>query len=53
MAALTTWKHIDIGDYYADGRRFRTLTGWQPRVRVAEGLAATLDYFRQVLSHYI
>lgn len=45
-------KAIDIGDYYADGRLFRALAGWQPRTGLAAGLAATLDYFRQALDHY-
>jgi UDP-glucose 4-epimerase len=45
-------KRIDIGDYYADDRRFRDLTGWQPRVGIAEGLRRSLDYFRDHLDHY-
>ena len=46
-------KKIDIGDYYADDTAFRRMTGWQPRVDMAEGLARTLDYFRPNLPHYL
>jgi UDP-glucose 4-epimerase len=37
---------IDIGDYYADDAKLRTLLGWQPEVGLEEGLAATLDFYR-------
>lgn len=45
-------KAIDIGDYYADGQRFRDLTGWRPQVGLGEGLARTLAYFRESLDFY-
>lgn len=45
-------KRIDIGDYYADFSRFAGL-GWTPRVRLAQGLAGTLDYYRQHLANYL
>jgi UDP-glucose 4-epimerase len=37
---------IDIGSFYADSSRFRTRTGWAPAVRLRDGLAATLEYYR-------
>ncbi|MFW6114378.1 MAG: NAD-dependent epimerase/dehydratase family protein [bacterium] len=43
---------IDIGDYYGDYRRFQTATGWEPRVRLPEGLAATVAYFRERKHQY-
>jgi UDP-glucose 4-epimerase len=46
-------KRIDIGDYRADDRRFRGLTGWQPKVSIAEGLRRSLDYFRRHLADYV
>ncbi|MBI1774572.1 MAG: NAD-dependent epimerase/dehydratase family protein [Proteobacteria bacterium] len=46
-------KRIDIGDYYADDRRFRSLTGWAPKVDLAEGLKTSLDYYRRNLPHYL
>jgi nucleoside-diphosphate-sugar epimerase len=38
---------IDIGDYYGDYSKFFSLTGWRPRVGLADGLRLTVDYFRQ------
>ncbi len=46
-------RKIDIGDYYADDRLFRTTTGWAPRVPLARGLALTLDYYRRHLDDYL
>lgn len=43
-------RRIDIGDYYADDRLLRGLSGWQPRFTLREGLAQTLDYFRARLA---
>jgi UDP-glucose 4-epimerase len=44
---------IDIGDYFADDRLFRKLTGWAPRVALDEGLARTVSYYRNRLSDYV
>jgi UDP-glucose 4-epimerase len=46
-------RRIDIGDYFADDRLFRGVTGWQPRVALADGLARSLTYFRDHLVHYV
>jgi UDP-glucose 4-epimerase len=46
-------KRIDIGDYFADDRQFRELTGWEPRVGLAEGLGRSVDYYRSCLDAYI
>jgi UDP-glucose 4-epimerase len=46
-------KRIDIGDYYADDRRIRERLGWQPRVLLRDGLARTLDYYREHLRYYL
>ncbi|MGD2063755.1 MAG: NAD-dependent epimerase/dehydratase family protein [Nitrospirota bacterium] len=40
-------KLIDIGDYYGDYSRFAALTGWQPRIELAEGLERTLAFYRR------
>jgi len=45
-------KPIDIGDYYADYRRIRGKLGWIPQVNLRDGLARTLDYYRQHHDHY-
>ena len=44
---------IDIGDYYADFGSIRSLLGWEPRVTEEEGIALTLDYYRQHLERYL
>lgn len=44
---------IDIGDYFADDRLFRQVTGWAPKVAFKDGLARTVDYFRDCLSDYV
>jgi len=43
---------IDIGDYETDDRLFRRLTGWTPRVSLADGLARTLEFFRARRAEY-
>ncbi|WP_298819604.1 NAD-dependent epimerase/dehydratase family protein [Chloroflexus sp.] len=45
-------KPIDIGDYYADDRRIRSLLGWQPRIDLRTGLALTIAFYRQHHKHY-
>lgn len=45
-------KRIDIGDYFADDRRIRKAFGWQPRTGLSEGLARTLEFYREHLRHY-
>ncbi len=45
-------KRIDIGDYYADFSRIRSLLGWEPRVSLCEGLLKTLVFYRKNLEHY-
>jgi UDP-glucose 4-epimerase len=46
-------KRIDIGDFVTDDRRFRTLTGWAPRIGLDEGLGRSLDYYRRHLPSYL
>jgi UDP-glucose 4-epimerase len=46
-------KRIDIGDYWADDSRFRSVTGWTPRVDLREGLRRSLEYYRANLAAYI
>jgi UDP-glucose 4-epimerase len=43
---------IDIGDYYADFRKAAAVLGWQPRATLAEGLAKTLAFYRELGGHY-
>jgi UDP-glucose 4-epimerase len=46
-------KAIDIGDYYSDFSAIREVLGWSPRVRLEDGLARTVDYYRKNLRHYL
>jgi len=45
-------KRIDIGDYYGDYSRIRDALGWEPQVGLREGLAKTIEYYRQHKEHY-
>src|SRR5690348_1220334 len=46
-------KRIDVGDFLIDDQRFRDLSGWRPRVGVAQGLRRCLEYYRIHLASYI
>jgi UDP-glucose 4-epimerase len=46
-------KRIDIGDYYAEDKLFRSLTGWAPRTDLQSGLTQSLAFSRAHLSHYV
>jgi nucleoside-diphosphate-sugar epimerase len=46
-------KRIDVGDFLIDDRRFRALSGWRPRVGIAQGLSRCLEYYRRDLASYI
>ncbi|GFK93821.1 dTDP-L-rhamnose 4-epimerase [Fundidesulfovibrio magnetotacticus] len=45
-------KAQEPGDFYSDITKIRTLTGWQPRVDLEEGVRRTLDYYRQHKARY-
>jgi UDP-glucose 4-epimerase len=46
-------KAIDIGDFYADSRKFQRTTGWQPTVGLRDGLERTIAFYRRHLSEYL
>jgi UDP-glucose 4-epimerase len=46
-------KRIDIGDFYADTRKARSVLGWEPRVSLAGGLTETIAYYRAHREHYL
>ena len=46
-------KRIDIGDYYADDQKIRSMLGWMPQFNLEDGLARTLDYYRSHIEHYL
>jgi len=45
-------RSIDIGDYVADDRKIRERLGWQPSVVLRDGLARSLDYYREHAAEY-
>ena len=46
-------KRIDIGDFYADIGKARTLLGWAPGVPLRRGLEETVAYYRRHREHYV
>jgi UDP-glucose 4-epimerase len=44
---------IDIGDFYADDRLIGKTLGWRPKTSLRAALAATLDFYRSELPHYL
>ena len=45
-------KAIDIGDYYADYGKIRSMLGWKPTVPLQDGLSRTLEYYRREHAKY-
>ncbi len=45
-------KRIDIGDYYGDFRKICSRLGWEPKTSLQEGLALTLEYYREHGKYY-
>jgi UDP-glucose 4-epimerase len=46
-------KAIDIGSFYADSSKFERATGWTPRVRLADGLRQTIEFYRRHYDRYV
>ena len=46
-------KRIDIGDYFADFSRIRSVLNWEPRVPLRDALARTVEFYRDNLKQYI
>ena len=45
-------KRIDIGDYFADTTLISESLGWTPTIDLTDGLARTVDYYREHGSAY-
>ena len=45
-------KAIDIGDYYSDFTLIKSELGWKPKMRLAEGLKKTVDFYSSHLKQY-
>jgi UDP-glucose 4-epimerase len=46
-------KVIDIGHYYADYSRIRSMLGWEPKTPLETSLRRLLDFYRTSLPHYL
>lgn len=46
-------KKIDIGNYYSDYKKFKSLTGWNPKMDLYEGLKKTFNYYRRHKKYYL
>jgi UDP-glucose 4-epimerase len=46
-------KAIDIGSFYADSTKLKTVTGWTPTVPLAEGLRRTVAFYREHFGRYV
>jgi UDP-glucose 4-epimerase len=45
-------KKIDIGDYYGDYSLFNSITSWEPKIGLEEGLGKTVEYFKHRIRSY-
>ncbi len=45
-------KEVEPGDYYADITRIKKVTGWGPVVPLDEGIAKTIEFYRQFRKEY-
>ncbi|MCK9201483.1 MAG: NAD-dependent epimerase/dehydratase family protein [Gallionella sp.] len=45
-------KAIDIGDYYSNYDKFQAALGWQPKIGLKQGLAASLDFYENNSAYY-
>jgi UDP-glucose 4-epimerase len=45
-------KAIDIGDYYADYKKINSILGWQPKVKLKDGLKLTIDFYKKFKKNY-
>lgn len=43
---------IDVGSVYADFRKIRETLGWQPKIRLSDGLERTVSYYRAHRERY-
>jgi len=45
-------KAQEPGNFYSDITKIRTLVGWEPRTSLADGLRATVEFYRKHKQHY-
>ena len=46
-------KAIDVGDFICDYNTFSETFGWKPEVTFDQGIAESIDYFRDEIKYYI
>lgn len=46
------FKNIDIGHYYASYEKFKSATGWEPKVSYEEGFRKIISYYKKNWTHY-
>ncbi len=44
---------IDIGDFYADYSKIERALGWSPKTSLADGVAKTIEVYREHIEHYL
>lgn len=45
-------KAIDIGDYFADYTKIKSLLGWEPKFSLKDGLKITVEYYMEFFKNY-
>lgn len=45
-------KSIEIGDYIGDYTKIKNMLGWEPQVRLEQGIAETVAYYQRHQAHY-
>jgi nucleoside-diphosphate-sugar epimerase len=45
-------KAVEVGDYMADWSKATQMLGWRPSTGLKQGMAATVDFYRQNREHY-
>jgi len=40
------------GDYYSDISKIEAAVGWRPQTALAQGVARTIDFYRENKPHY-
>lgn len=45
-------KELEHGNYYADCSKIKRLVGWEPEVKLEEGILKTADFYRKHKSYY-
>ncbi|MAH48162.1 NAD-dependent epimerase [Candidatus Pacearchaeota archaeon] len=46
------YKNIETGDFYADISKIRSMTGWQPKNTLEEGIRKTFEFYTKNKKHY-